>query len=291
MRFERTKQRFGVLLHLVQAWGLRVVKGAHAGKNLMRAVGEPWRQFCGIGMGQEHVDGMLVHGDVALQPGLGPVLGGVLAFHPVVHRTEGVVRERGTLLGQGQPEGVVLGEVVALLIRVVLQDLGARSHSGVVQARGPKQARADVVVAGGFGPHAEAGAKHRHGSPHHVDFRVVVQVGKLPFDSVWRHPVVGVHPNHHRRPHICNACVESGHDAPVLLKPNDAVRPLQRGLHTGGQRGGVAVVRQHHVEVLAGLRVQIAQHFLEVGVGSIARNDNGSAHGRLKVTNLQPDDV
>ena len=181
MRFENMKQ---AVLHLVQAWGLRIVKGAHAGKNLMRAVGEPWRQFCGIGMGQGPMS-MLVHGDVALQPGLGPVLGGVLAFHPVVHRTEGVVRERGSLPGQGQPEGVVLGEVFN-------QDLGARSRTWGGSGQGPKAG--SRRCRGGWWVWSTCGGRSQTPPWSCRDWSC------CPFDAVWWHPVVGV-----QGKHICNA--------------------------------------------------------------------------------------
>ena len=134
-------------------------------------VGEPWRQLCVIGMGQEHANGVLVHGDVAFQPGLGPVLGDVLAFHPVVHRTKGSfangtlrarsARGRSPRRGGGPPRADGPARP------------GCGSRGGVL-GPGPKQARADVGWLVGL-VHMRRPDPNTAMEAPHVDFKVGVK--------------------------------------------------------------------------------------------------------------------
>ena len=133
--------------------------------------------------------------------------------------------------------------------------------------------------------------KRKHGATRHIDVGMPIHPSQLSLDSVRRHAVVGVHSHHVRGGRRSNGGVEPCHDASVGVKPDDAERPRQPTVHPVLERGLVAVVHQHHFEFLGSLRIQVVQHLVEVLVGLVTRNDDGGAHGSLKVTNLQPDDV
>jgi hypothetical protein len=110
------------------------------------------------------------------------------------------------------------------------------------------------------------------------------------FNAIWGHTVVGIHSDDVRRRDGLDACVESRDDALVGLEPDDLKRSPQRGINSRFQRWVIPIIREKDLKILGSLRIQIAQHLVEMLIGSVTRNDYSGAHERMKVTNLQPHD-
>ena len=73
-----------------------------------------------------------------------------------------------------------------------------------------------------MGPKPDLLPKCEHGATRHIDVGMPIHPSQLSLDSVRGHAVVGIHPHHVRGGRRSNGGVESGHDASVGVKPDDA---------------------------------------------------------------------